>query len=130
MNLCTSQSLLSAFLFFCASMTCIFIEICSSRLFYHFSMATSSWWTLFFKVQKINNIYHDTHFLFLGLGRIAGILTLEAEDSNPSLDALQRVGSSIAMHIVAAKPLFLSKELVSSEAIESEREILKSQVIN
>jgi len=64
------------------------------------------------------------------LGRIAGILTLEAEDSNPSLDALQRVGSSIAMHIVAAKPLFLSKELVSSEAIESEREILKSQVIN
>lgn len=32
------------------------------------------------------------------------------------------------MHIVAAKPLFLSRELVSSEAIESERDILKSQV--
>ncbi|RWR94312.1 elongation factor Ts, mitochondrial isoform X1 [Cinnamomum micranthum f. kanehirae] len=61
-----------------------------------------------------------------GLGRIAGILSLEAENDVP-LDALQRVGSSLAMHIVAAKPLFLSKELVSSEALESERDILKSQ---
>lgn len=62
-----------------------------------------------------------------GLGRIAGLLTLEAEDNTAPLDALQRVGSSIAMHIVAAKPLFLSKELVSSEAVEGELEILKSQ---
>ncbi|KAJ0989733.1 hypothetical protein J5N97_008089 [Dioscorea zingiberensis] len=62
-----------------------------------------------------------------GLGRIAGILTLEAKDGNASLDALQRVGSSLAMHIVAAKPLFLSKENVSSEALESERDILKTQ---
>lgn len=62
-----------------------------------------------------------------GLGRIAGLLTLEAESSNASVDALQQVGSSVAMHIVAAKPLFLSKELVCSEAIESERDILKSQ---
>ncbi|XP_030952529.1 elongation factor Ts, mitochondrial-like [Quercus lobata] len=62
-----------------------------------------------------------------GLGRIAGILTLEVEDGNSQLDALQRVGSELAMHIVAAKPLFLTKELVSSDALESEREILKSQ---
>lgn len=62
-----------------------------------------------------------------GLGRIAGILSLEAENDVP-LDALRSVGSSLAMHIVAAKPLFLSKELVSSEALESERDILKSQV--
>lgn len=62
-----------------------------------------------------------------GLGRIAGILSLEVEGGNSSLDALQRVGSQVAMHIVAAKPLFLTKELVSSDAIESEREILKSQ---
>eukprot|EP00268_Persea_americana_P035407 TRINITY_DN34963_c0_g1_i1.p1 TRINITY_DN34963_c0_g1~~TRINITY_DN34963_c0_g1_i1.p1 ORF type:complete len:386 (+),score=94.23 TRINITY_DN34963_c0_g1_i1:322-1479(+) len=61
-----------------------------------------------------------------GLGRIAGILSLEAENDVP-LDALRSVGSSLAMHIVAAKPLFLSKELVSSEALESERDILKSQ---
>ncbi|XP_073100504.1 elongation factor Ts, mitochondrial-like [Elaeis guineensis] len=62
-----------------------------------------------------------------GLGRIAGLLTLEVEDENAALDALQHVGLSLAMHIVASKPLFLSKELVSSEAIESERDILKSQ---
>ncbi|KAL6842484.1 hypothetical protein ACP4OV_027719 [Aristida adscensionis] len=62
-----------------------------------------------------------------GLGRIAGLVTLEAEDSSALLDALKRVGSSIAMHIVAAKPLFLSKELVSAAAVENEREILRTQ---
>ncbi|WOL18450.1 hypothetical protein Cni_G27245 [Canna indica] len=65
--------------------------------------------------------------LMPGLGRIAGLLTLEVEDGNASHDALQRVGSSLAMHIVASKPLFLSKELVPSEALESERDVLKSQ---
>ncbi|XP_058112044.1 elongation factor Ts, mitochondrial-like [Magnolia sinica] len=68
-----------------------------------------------------------TFVLGAGLGRIAGILTLEVEDDKVPVDALQQVGSQLAMHIVAAKPLFLSKELVSSEAIESERDILKSQ---
>ncbi|KAF2289004.1 hypothetical protein GH714_023779 [Hevea brasiliensis] len=62
-----------------------------------------------------------------GLGRIAGLLSLEIEDGNSQLEALQRVGSELAMHVVAAKPLFLTKELVSSSALESEREILKSQ---
>ena len=51
------------------------------------------------------------------------------EDQNAPLDAVQRVGSELAMHVVAAKPSFLTKELVSSEAINNEREILKSQVI-
>lgn len=63
------------------------------------------------------------------MGRIAGILTLEVEDGNLQLDSLQRVGSELAMHVVAAKPLFLTKELVSSDALEAEREVLKSQVI-
>ncbi|KAF3444328.1 hypothetical protein FNV43_RR14018 [Rhamnella rubrinervis] len=62
-----------------------------------------------------------------GLGRIAGILTLEVEDGNLQLDSLQQVGSELAMHVVAAKPLFLTKELVSSDALEAEREVLKSQ---
>ncbi|KAI7752305.1 hypothetical protein M8C21_015051 [Ambrosia artemisiifolia] len=62
-----------------------------------------------------------------GLGRIAGILTLEVEDENAPLDAVQRVGSELAMHVVAAKPLFLTKEHVSSDAVQNEREILKSQ---
>lgn len=63
------------------------------------------------------------------MGRIAGILSLEVEDKNSQLDAIQRIGSELAMHVVAAKPLFLTKELVSSDALESEREILKSQVL-
>ncbi|KAF8783787.1 hypothetical protein HU200_000225 [Digitaria exilis] len=62
-----------------------------------------------------------------GLGRIAGLVTLEAEDSSALLDALKTVGASIAMHIVATKPLFLSKELVSAAALENEREILRTQ---
>ncbi|KAL3629761.1 hypothetical protein CASFOL_026983 [Castilleja foliolosa] len=62
-----------------------------------------------------------------GVGRIAGILSLEVEDKNASLDAVQRVGSEIAMHVVAAKPLFLSKEDVTSDALENERDVLRSQ---
>lgn len=64
----------------------------------------------------------------IGLGRTAGIVSLEVEGGNTQLEALQRVGSEMAMHVVAAKPLFLSKDLVSSEALANEREILKSQV--
>ncbi|KAG4139069.1 hypothetical protein ERO13_D07G169000v2 [Gossypium hirsutum] len=62
-----------------------------------------------------------------GLGRIAGILSLEVENEISQLDALQKVGSELAMHIVAAKPLFLTKELVTSDVLNNEREILKSQ---
>lgn len=82
---------------------------------------------MLFKIQIL--LSKVSFYLRFG-SRIAGLLSLEAEDSNASLEALQRVGSSIAMHIVAAKPLFLSKEHVSSEAIESERDSLKTQVIN
>ncbi|GJM99656.1 hypothetical protein PR202_ga16777 [Eleusine coracana subsp. coracana] len=64
-----------------------------------------------------------------GLGRIAGLVSLEAEDSSALLDAVKEVGSSIAMHIVAAKPLFLSKELVSAAAVENECEILRTQTV-
>ena len=69
-------------------------------------------------------------FIASGLGRIAGLVTLEAEDSSALLDAVKEVGSSIAMHIVAAKPLFVSKELVSAAAVENEREILRTQVFS
>lgn len=68
--------------------------------------------------------------IFSGLGRIAGILSLEVENENASFDALQHVGSELAMHVVASKPLFLSKDLVSADAIANEREILKSQVLS
>lgn len=66
--------------------------------------------------------------IFSGLGRFAGILSLEVEDPSADLSILQSVGTELAMHVVAAKPLFLSRELVSSDALENEREILRSQV--
>ncbi|RAL49217.1 hypothetical protein DM860_014435 [Cuscuta australis] len=62
-----------------------------------------------------------------GIGRIAGILSLEVEDPNAPLDAVRHIGSELAMHVVAAKPLFLTRENVSTDALENEREILKSQ---
>ncbi|KAK6259633.1 hypothetical protein SCA6_014107 [Theobroma cacao] len=62
-----------------------------------------------------------------GLGRIAGILSLEVENGISQLNALQKVGSELAMHIVATKPLFLAKEFVTSDALNNEREILRSQ---
>lgn len=60
-------------------------------------------------------------YMKTGLGRIAGIVSLEVDGDNTQLEAIQRVGSEIAMHVVAAKPLFLSKDLVSSEALANER---------
>lgn len=62
------------------------------------------------------------------MGRIAGILSLEVENGISQLNALQKVGSELAMHIVATKPLFLAKEFVTSDALNNEREILRSQV--
>ena len=62
------------------------------------------------------------------MGRLAGILSLEVEEPSADLSILQSVGSELAMHVVAAKPLFLLRELVSSDALENEREILRSQV--
>ncbi|XP_073355714.1 elongation factor Ts, mitochondrial-like isoform X1 [Aegilops tauschii subsp. strangulata] len=65
--------------------------------------------------------------IFGGLSRVAGLVTLEAEDSSAPLDALERVGSSVPMHIVAArcKAIILikrSRELVSAAAVENERD--------
>nr|GFB33807.1 elongation factor Ts, mitochondrial [Tanacetum cinerariifolium] len=54
-------------------------------------------------------------------------LKLGVEDGNGPSDVVQRVGAELAMHVVAAKPLVLTKELVSSDAVQNEREILKLQ---
>lgn len=64
-----------------------------------------------------------------GIGRIAGLLSLEVEGRDAPLDTVQRVGSELAMHVVAARPLFLTREDVSSDALGNERDILRSQVV-
>ncbi|KAJ7516680.1 hypothetical protein O6H91_22G067000 [Diphasiastrum complanatum] len=68
---------------------------------------------------------------FPGLARIAGLLTLEVEGGCPEEQSLilKETGSNLAMHLVAARPLFLSKDHVTSEALNLERDILKSQAL-
>lgn len=43
-------------------------------------------------------------------------------------ETIQEVGKKLAMHIVAAKPLYLNPESVPNDVIEREKEILQSQI--
>ncbi|MCO5572643.1 hypothetical protein L7F22_026401 [Adiantum nelumboides] len=65
-----------------------------------------------------------------GLGKTAGLLTLETKNGSVKapLELMSSVGESLAMHIVAARPLFLSKECVTKEVWEHEKSIILSQV--
>lgn len=64
-----------------------------------------------------------------GLARVVGLVTLEPEDGVlKDQEAEAQLGSALAMHVVAAKPLFLSKELVPETFIHSEADIFRSQV--
>lgn len=68
-----------------------------------------------------------------GLARVAGLVTLEPTADSQSGDhpaELSTLGESLAMHIVAQRPLFLSKDLVAPEALQHERDILTSQVLS
>ena len=67
-------------------------------------------------------------FVDAGLGRIAGLLTLESENGGAPTEVLQRVGSNLAMHVVAARLLFLPKDHVAAKTLEAERDILKTKV--
>eukprot|EP00249_Psilotum_nudum_P007677 c20742_g1_i1 orf=152-1360(+) len=64
-----------------------------------------------------------------GLARTAGLITLETQEGSPQipLEALSREGASLAMHVVAACPLFLSKDHATPEILERERDIYLSQ---
>ncbi|CAM6097901.1 unnamed protein product [Calypogeia fissa] len=66
-----------------------------------------------------------------GLARIVGLLTLEPEEKaeGTPVAELEALGSSLTMHVVAQRPLFLSKETISAEALHRERDILKSQAL-
>lgn len=68
--------------------------------------------------------------LSTGLGRIAGVLTLDVEGGFLEEDAteFEPYGNLLAMHIVAAKPLFLSRDHVDPQCLQQERDVLQSQV--
>lgn len=67
-----------------------------------------------------------------GLGRAGAIVafsypptaTLNAQQE----DAIQKTAHQLAMHIVAARPLYLSRDQVPQELIEKERNILLEQI--
>lgn len=66
-----------------------------------------------------------------GLGRIAGVLTLDVEGGFLEEDAteFEPYGNLLAMHIVAAKPLFLSRDHVDPQCLQQERDVLQSQAL-
>eukprot|EP00246_Nothoceros_aenigmaticus_P015602 TRINITY_DN6580_c0_g1_i4.p2 TRINITY_DN6580_c0_g1~~TRINITY_DN6580_c0_g1_i4.p2 ORF type:complete len:139 (-),score=37.41 TRINITY_DN6580_c0_g1_i4:255-671(-) len=43
---------------------------------------------------------------------------------------MESFGNLLAMHIVAAKPLFLSRQHVDAESLQQERDILQSQALS
>lgn len=59
-----------------------------------------------------------------------GLVTLEPKDGKvDGQEAEAEVGAALAMHVVAAKPLFLSKELVPESILQHESDIFRSQVL-
>ena len=61
-----------------------------------------------------------------GMGQISVLVALE---SSGSKERLMELGKQIAMHIAAAKPLFLNKEDVDKKLIQRERDVFTKQSI-
>jgi len=57
-------------------------------------------------------------------GSSAAIVHVKGADD----DVLQEVGKKLAMHVVAARPLYLNPEAVPEAALEKEKEILREQM--
>ena len=59
------------------------------------------------------------------VGRTAAAVVLSSASSD--VDALQSLGQKLAMHVVAATPLFLDRDGVDAAALQRERDILLEQ---
>ena len=73
----------------------------------------------------ISSYVHNT--ISPNIGKIAVLVVLHAEIIN---DKLHELGKQLAMHIAAAKPIFLTRQNVPSETIRSEEEIFSKQHAN
>jgi elongation factor Ts len=62
-----------------------------------------------------------------GVGDNAALVAIEAA-SYVSQNALEEFSRKLAMHVVAARPKFLSKQSVPKEVIEKEKQILLEQM--
>jgi elongation factor Ts len=59
---------------------------------------------------------------------VSAVLVGPSSDSTVDPQTLRTIGKRLAMHIVAAKPLYLSKEDVPDDALEKERSVLQGQI--
>ncbi|PWL50408.1 MAG: elongation factor Ts [Clostridiales bacterium] len=63
-------------------------------------------------------------------GKVAVVTKLEVSDNLVGNDAVQAFGKDICMGVAANRPEFVSSDEVPAERLDSEREILKAQVMN
>lgn len=61
-------------------------------------------------------------------GLAAAVVEISGTGVEANIEMANNVGKKLAMHIVAAKPAYLSTECIPEDVIEKEKEILKSQV--
>lgn len=61
-------------------------------------------------------------------GLAAAIVEIAGAGVEDNVELANSVGKKLAMHVVAAKPTYLTSECIPEDVIEKEKEILKSQV--
>lgn len=82
------------------------------------------------KIRRFEKITTDKGFVASyvhGGGRIGVLVEIESEVYN---EATKEVAKNIAMQVAAMAPKYLSREEISQDYIEKEKEILKSQAMN
>jgi elongation factor Ts len=63
------------------------------------------------------------------LGQIVTLLAVETPATGDALEQVKEVSRKVAMHVAAAKPLYLTRSQVPVEDIEKEKNILKTQAL-
>ena len=63
-------------------------------------------------------------------GLAAAVVEIAGSGVEDNIEVANAVGKRLAMHVVAAKPTYLTSECIPDDVIEKEKEILKSQVRN
>ncbi len=63
-------------------------------------------------------------------GKIGVLVDMEASEAAAKNDEFKQIVHDIAMHIAAAKPLYLKREEVPESEVEHEREIIRAQAKN
>ncbi len=83
--------------------------------------------------KKANRETKDgTVGVYIHMGsKMASLVELNCEtDFVARTEQFQQLAKDLAMHVVAARPLYLSREQVPAEAIASEKDIYREQMVN